>query len=415
MGEDNIKNSKTQVTIVGRNYGNLLVMARDVSRAGYDVNVLHAFKKKPRMVNVFGRMTPEKYSSCVRNFQTVVVDNDDSNLIRTLIRGAEDKKSLQILIPVDDYAAALVDRNLNALRNYFLLPSINDEQDAIVTFMSKTAQKQAAEKYGLPVLPGAVIKPEEYELSLLKTLVYPCFIKPDASMKGSKALMRSCRDVEELRQVLKECAIKGSQELIVEEYADIKAEYSLLGMCINGKSSVSGVFRTIVGGHKERKGVAAAGEIVLLESFQEIIDKCNTFIESIGYTGMFDIDLLETKAGHLYFVEMNFRAGASAHVFSEAGINLPGIFLQCCEGRADALPRTADIQPGTSFVSEKILLEEYINGDISRRECKKMIRSAGVQFIYDKCDKKPYQYFRRYVILATILKIPYRIKFYLRK
>ena len=96
----------------------------------------------------------------------------------------------------------------------------------------------------------------------------------------------------------------------------------------------------------------------------------------------------------MFFLEMNFRAGASMHVFAEKGINLAGIM-------ADNLLKDIEIPdiegnvPETVFASEKVLLEEYASGDISREEFDSEINNADVLFVYDESDIMPEKHFRK--------------------
>ncbi len=70
------------------------------------------------------------------------------------------------------------------------------------------------------------------------------------------------------------------------------------------------------------------------------MENCLEFIRTLDYTGLFDVDLIETCDGNLYFVEINFRAGASARALTASGVDLPGIFTDHVLGkrRADSIP-----------------------------------------------------------------------------
>ena len=164
------------------------------------------------------------------------------------------------------------------------------------------------------------------------------------------------------------------------------------------------------GGHRERRGVAITGETVPCEAMQEVLQKTVAFIESLHYTGLFDVDLLETKDGKVYFIELNFRAGASTHVFTETGVNLPGML-------ADDLLRGIPIDPdcrvektGQCFVSEKVLMEEFARSDASWQQVKDHMAQADVCFIRSEKDPKPYRYFQRFFPAAALLRVPYRLR-----
>ena len=129
-----------------------------------------------------------------------------------------------------------------------------------------------------------------------------------------------------------------------------------------------------------------------------------------GYTGMFDIDLLEDKSGKYYFAEINFRAGASCHAFSyDGGLNIPSLYADVCQRDKD-IERSRLDRTGKLFLSEKALLEEYVRGNISRKKFKDCLDEADVYFIKNERDIKPYGIFRRYLRMAPVLKSIYRLK-----
>ena len=137
--------------------------------------------------------------------------------------------------------------------------------------------------------------------------------------------MQKCNDRDELVKILDKHAEKSDFEMLIEEYAEIKKEYSILGISTKEKTIAPCMFCVLEGGNRERKGVSISGEIIDTDLFKEIIDSCIKYVDSLNYTGIFDIDLIETQSGEVYFIELNFRAGASTHAFTSIGVNLPGM------------------------------------------------------------------------------------------
>ena len=243
-------------------------------------------------------------------------------------------------------------------------------------------------------------------------LIYPCFIKPNVSMNSTKAKMCRCETKEELHAVLSSYAAREDFQMLVEEFADIRAEYSVLGVSTPDGTVAPGLFRVLEGGHRERKGVAITGQTVPCAQMQAVLDAMVRFIASLEYTGLFDVDLIETADGRVYFIELNFRAGASTHVFTETGVNLPGMF-------ADNLLRGVPIdlhccveKTGQRFVSEKVLMEEFARSDISWKKVKEYMAAADVCFIRDEKDPGPYRYFKKFYLVAALMRLPYRVRDY---
>lgn len=395
--------------VVGRNYGNILTMTRDLGMEGYQIDVLRVYKKKPKVMNLLSRMKPEIYSKYVRQFHQCVSGDNPARLLHSLSDLAA-SNGRTLLIPVDDYTAQIIDENLEELKPYYILPNISGCAGALSQLMNKAVQKKLAATFSLPVLDSVLVKSRNGQFELPETIVYPCFIKPNVSSKDTKAKMMKCRDRDELNGVLREYAASSDFEILVETFAEIKAEYSLLGVSTAAGVIAPGLFRVVAGGHRERKGVALMGETVSHSLLQPIVEQCIAFVDSLNYTGLFDIDLIETTDGNIYFVELNFRAGASIHAFTRCGVNLPAMYADyLLKGKELNLNCSLDIA-GKRFVSEKILLEEYVRSDLSLSEGRMMMDSADICFIKADDDPKPYQYFKRFYFVAALMRIPYRIR-----
>ena len=65
---------------------------------------------------------------------------------------------------------------------------------------------------------------------------------------------------------------------------------------------------------------------------------------------------------------------------------------------------------GKRFVSEKVLLEEYVRRDVSIFGVFQYLSKADVFFVKDENDVRPYKYFKRYYLLAVFMKMPYWIR-----
>lgn len=398
-----------RAVIVGRNYGNILTMTRDLAMGGYQVDVLRLYKKKPSAFDILGRMKPDAYSKYVHHFRQCIVGENDGRVAEMLL-GMAEFGDRPVLVPVDDYSAQIVDEYLDALAEVYLTPGISGKAGEISRLMDKNVQKKLAKEFSLPVLDSVLIKSANGKFTLPDDIVYPCFIKPNVSAKGRKSRMMKCDSREMLSHVLEDLGKTGDFEILVETYADIKAEYSLLGVSTPEGAILPGCFRAVHGGHRERKGVALTGETLYPSKLKPLIEQCSAFTASLEYTGLVDIDLIETRDGSLYFVEINFRAGASMHAFTRSGINMAAMYADYMTKKKPVTCSFSMIETGKQFISEKILLEEYVRSDISRKKAKKLMDSADIHFIKDDADPKPYRHFQRYYRLGMLLRILYRMR-----
>lgn len=399
----------SEIIVIGRNYGNILATVRDFGEAGYFSHVLRVFKNPPKKLNLLGKIKPDSYSKYVTGFDECIVNQQPKRILEDLLAlGNMTKKKL--LVPVDDYCVYFVDLYYDQLEQYFYIPSVEEQSEGIIKLMNKERQKKIAKLFDVPVLGSTVVNIDNGEIEYGSSVRYPCFVKPNISVEGTKAHMAKCDDQGQLEEHLVRYAKGGRASFIVEDYADIENEFSVIGLALPQDVKVAGVFRVLEGGHKERTGVSISGEIVEMDKFRDIIKKCTAFIKDLKYTGLFDIDLIETKDGKVYFIELNFRAGASARVFTEEGRNFPGMLADYMLKKQSNLKETMVSTVGRTFVSEKVLLEEYVRSDVKWIDVKTYLKKADVFFIKDDKDPQPYEYFKRAYIVASILRIPYRIR-----
>ncbi len=396
------------VVVTGRNYCNILTMARALGEAGYAVKVLRVYKKKPNRLNLLSSMAPDAYSKYISEFQECIADNNPEKIMADLVKLAEGKNTL--LMPVDDYTACVVDEHLESLSECFVVPNIGNKAGEICRLMNKNEQKHLAAAFDLPMLHSNLVTSCGGMYVLPDDIRYPCFIKPNVSMKSTKGKMMKCEDETQLRTVLDKYAKAEDFEILVEEFADIKTEYSILGLSTKDTTVAPGFFRALEGGHKERKGVALTGEMVDDAPYRDIIDACGRFIQSLDYTGLFDVDLIEDQKGHVYFVELNFRAGASTHVLTDSGVNLPGMLADYLVKGIAVDENCCTNESGKRFVSEKVLMEEYARSDANLTKVKQCMQEADVYFIKNQKDPKPYRYFKRFYVVAALMRLPYRLR-----
>ncbi len=401
---------KDCVLVTGRNYGNILTMTRDLGQAGYDVDILRVFTKKPGRTSLLSSMKPEAYSRYVRDFQICVEDGDSMKVIAALEK-MNSGKSRRLLMPVDDHLVDITDRNYDRLSRSYIIPNSGGKAGGITRLMSKSLQKEIAAGFDIPMLKSWLIRYEDGKAIIPDDIAYPCFIKPDVSRTGTKSRMARCSSEAELEAAIGMYDLKDGQEILAEEFADIRHEYSLLGISTDSIVEALGLFQVAEGGSRERKGVALTGKMIACSYIGPVIENYLEFISSLDYTGLFDIDLIETCDGKLYFVEVNFRAGASARALTASGVDLPGIFTDHVLGKRRADDSIPDaVADGGRFINEKVLMEEYARSGMTLSGVRKRVKQADIHFIRDERDQRPYRYFRRFYVIAAMMKLPYRLR-----
>lgn len=394
---------KPRIIVSGRNYASNLCLARAFGKAGYEVEVLRIYQRLPRYKRFLGMLHPDAYSKYIKAHHVCVTRGRSLTLVNKL-RELADPNRKMLLIPADDLVASIVDEYYNELAELYVIPNVDGCQGAIGHLMNKETQTELAIAAGLPVLNSCVIRSSNRQFEIPETVKYPCFIKPNISKNGSKTKMQRCNDRDELYNALADLAKQRDFEMKVEDFVDIRREYSILGLSTKDVVIGPGLFGADFGGHGGQRGIAMSGEVLPRSQQGELIDHVCRFIKSLNYEGLFDVDLIETMDGEVYFVELNLRYGGSGYSIVESGVNLPGMFadymlmnkpvdVDCC------------VQPGKTFVNERVMLGEYKEGYLTAADMKEWMKKVDIHFIYDEEDPMAYKCYKKLVFLTKLKKL----------
>lgn len=400
---------KPRILVAGRNYCSNLCMARSLGEAGYEVEVLRIFQVRPKRKNVMKKMKPDAYSKYVKAFY-ICVSRRRSRRIVNRLKQIADPDNKMLLIPADDLVANIVDDYLEELQDYYLLPNIDNKAGAINRLMSKEVQKELAAAAGLPVVNSCVIRTKQGEFEIPDSVSYPCFMKPNISKNSSKSRMRKCDSREELEEALTEFSQKKDIEMLIEDYVEIEKEYSILGVSTREGVVGPGYFGAEEGGHAERRGVALIGKILSCSEEQKLIDDILKFIGTLNFEGLYDVDLIQTKDGKMYFVELNMRFGASGYAVTQCGVNLPAMFADYMIFHKPIDLNCKVKETGKTFISEKVMVDEYIKSFITWPELKEKMNAVDIHFIKNEEDMKPYQHFKKFYPVAKVMRNAYKIQ-----
>jgi len=397
-----------RVLVAGRNFSSNLCMARSVGKAGYEVETLRIFQTKPKWKELLRKMHPEAYSKYIKAYHVCISHRKSKNIVKKLIQIADPYRKM-LLIPCDDLVANIADEHYDELSQYYVMPNAGGTQGRIAYLMSKEAQKELAQAAGLPIINSCMIRAKKGQFTIPETVKYPCFVKPNVSKNSSKSHMRRCDSEEELSAVLTEFSAKKEIEMLVEDYIEIKTEYAILGLSTKEGVVSPGYFAAEEGGHDAHRGVAMIGRIVPTSQQQKLIDDITAFVASLNFDGLFDVDLILSEDGKMYFTELNLRYGASGYAVTESGANLPGMFADYMLHKKP-IDKNCKVVPGKRFISEKIMLDEYVAGYLTKEEMMQKMEEVDIHFILDEVDPKPYRNFKKYYLAADLLKAAIGLK-----
>lgn len=405
----NPNSEKPRVIVAGRNYCSNLCMARSLGEAGYEVEVLRIFQVRPKLRNLMKILKPDAYSKYIKAYHVCVSRRKSINIVN-MLKDLADPARKMLLIPADDLVASIADEYLEELSQFYFLPNADNKEGEINRLMSKGVQKELALAAGLPVLNSCVIRTVGGKFYVPETVHYPCFIKPNVSRNSSKSRMRVCYSERELIDTLKEFSAKKDIEMLVEDFVDIKKEYSILGISTKSGANGPGFFGAEEGGQNEHRGVAVTGRILPCETMQPLIDKLIDFVGTLKFDGLYDIDLIETTDGKVYFVEVNMRFGASGYAVTRCGVNLPGMFADYMIFGKPVDMNSKVEKTGVTFVSEKVLIEEYTMGRLSKSKLKECMNQADICFIKNPEDAGAYKHFKKFYPIASVMRALYKMR-----
>ena len=399
---------KPRAIVSGRNYCSILSMARALGQSGYEVEVLRVFQTKPSIF-IKSLLAPDAYSKYVKAYHVCITNRKTTPIVNWLKKLADPDRKL-LFVPVDDLVADIVDTHYEELKDLYYLPSVNNTAGELSRLMSKDVQKQLAKNAGLPVINSCMIHTEKKHFEIPDGVNYPCFIKPNISKNSSKGQMKICYNRNDLEKTLKKMAAKKDVDILVEDYVLIRREYSLLGLSTKTNVIAPGFFVAEKGGHKERRGVTLIGKTLPCSQYNELIEDLIAFIKTLNYEGLFDIDLIETIDGEIFFVELNLRFGASGYAITESGVNLPSMYADYMIFNKPINQNCKLEQTERLFISEKVLMEEYMNGYLSLADVKKYMDQADIYFVKNAQDMRPYKHFKKFYIAASLKRIYLKLK-----
>lgn len=367
--------------ILGQNYSTSIGIINAIGIDGYRSATIK------RVTHKLLFPTPELVSKYIEKYEYIGV-RPGKQLIDLLINQYAQNDNKIVIIPSDDYCAAIVDKYRNQLASFFVIPGI-ENGPSVEFIMDKEEQKKAAIRHDILTARYRLIRIEDdsYELPDIK---FPCITKPKKSIEGSKKNICICHNKKELDEVLANVIKSGGKDILAEEIINYEYEYTVPGLALPGCVYIPALLRKTRIGQGEHRGVTGAGEVVPIHNNITIIENIKKLILDIGFVGIFDVELFE-KDNQYYFNELNLRNGAAGYALTAAGVNIPAAYMEWAKtGKTKFSFKPESL----SFVSEKVILESYEAGLISWNDYKQIVKNADVRLVNNISDKRCRRAFR---------------------
>lgn len=234
-----------------------------------------------------------------------------------LLESWRDSRRDQILMTTYDAAAEWVDAREPMLSQWFRTPCRGKQ---LGDLFNKAVQCKLAQECGFDV-PFSVIYERGKPISA--DLPYPVITKPLVSSAGEKGDIHICNTEVELALALGKSS--RCDRFLIQQFIEKEYELDVIGVRSDTHCVVSGAVRK----YRHWPPQVGAGAYGVFEQGQVFgldEEKIGRFLELSGYHGPFSTELLCTKDGKLYFMEVNFRNEGLAYVSTCAGANLHALY-----------------------------------------------------------------------------------------
>lgn len=350
-----------KIIIIGGDHHNTLGIIRSIGETGRKVSVLiHGVKHS--------YISSSKYIEsicCVKN----------NEIISCLLNKYRELDRKPILICTSDIAVSEIDKNYNTLKDYFSCPNVSQRQGELNKYLYKNKVIEEISHYG-------VICPQSKLIQEKSIIGFPCLLKPNNSINGTKFDIHVCTNQIELDRRLEDKIDYLIQPYLIKNYE----------ICINGLA-VKGGTKVIWGGVIKKIRESLGGTTyAFLESGGDYLDiplqGIELFIEHLKYEGMFSVEFIKEKNGKLYFLEMNFRSDATMYAVTKSGINLPSILCNYY----DNIPINFEQKQyfPITFAAEMIDFEVVIKNKYNLWHWFLEMKNVDCLFFYNKYDKRPF-------------------------
>ena len=261
--------------------------------------------------------------------------------------------------------------------------------------INKEEQMAIAAECGLRVIPTEHVKRGE----LPKTLDYPIFTKATNSLNPFwKANAFVCHNEAELMEAYKHM---GINDVLLQSYIDKKDETPIEGISIDGgrevkllvkKSSIRFL----------RNGFGIYSQILSFDD-ADVEAKVISFMRKVGYTGIFEVELIIDQMGETYFMEVNFRNTMFNHACADYGANIPWLYAKwTVSNQIDMSDVIFLDKPHLVMYEFDDLKESCFEGPISLFQWINDFRHASSYLYIDKRDMKPFWAFLRNKVCNAI-------------
>lgn len=224
---------------------------------------------------------------------------------------------------------------------------IGPSPEAIEIMGSKLAAKEAAKKYGIPMVPGIeeAITDVKKAKEIAESIGYPILIKASAGGggKGMRMVESAAEFEEQMQRAISEAeSAFGDGAVFIEKYVTSPRHIEIQIMADNHGNTCYFFERECSIQRRHQKVVEEAPSAILTPELRKKMGEAAVKVaESCNYTGAGTVEFLVDDKLNFYFLEMNTRLQVE-HPVTEAITGYDLVELQVKIARGEKLAFTQD-------------------------------------------------------------------------
>lgn len=222
--------------------------------------------------------------------------------------------------------------------------------------LDKGALMAAAAANGI-ASPKATVSRDRTELdTAVRNFAFPFVLKPKRSLVSKRDVLRHCgsvlvHDEQELEQQLRRFGFP-----VIVQHAERGAPVYSFGGVYAGDRFLAIAFARYSRTWPAEAGSASYAETQALDP--ALTDQVEGLIRTIGWKGIFEVELLQLEDGRFAVIDFNPRVYGSLSLALKAGANLPGIWCDFVRSE-EAVSGVVIARPGIRYRFEDAELRNF--------------------------------------------------------
>lgn len=317
---------------------------------------------------------------------------NEHQLLQFMVDYAKKEKEKPVLYPSGDPYVEFIDRNFDALKEWYLFPM--DVKGKWTDIMMKDTLEKLAVKYGMPIPESVELNDPAIFEKVERSIGYPCILKPTestmfvAKFRVKNFILHSREELTKYRGIIQESGLDGVIQRIIPGFDDHMYTYDAY---LDRNSEVTHWMTC----QKHRQFPINFGASVYTEQrlVPELHEMSREFYRNIGYKGFGEIEYKkDEKTGKYYLIEINTRTTNLNSLLEKAGVNFPLLAYKEMTGETiEKENRTYDTRIHFRYLYEDLLaIREYVRaGQLTKGQIMKSLFRRKAPAIWSFTDPKP--------------------------